>query len=294
MAHIALVTPSFLPDLDRCDLLAEGVAQFASAEYRHVVIVPRVDLAVFHERLRRHGAMVIPEEDLLPSWLVHLPFSRKWQVTPRGWPVRGWIRQQVVKIAFGCLATADALLFADSDTCFVRPFDASLILRPGGRVKLLADGEGNTPLHRPWYRRAARLLGIPVRDYYGHGFIGNLVPWVPEHVRGLTHRIEEITGKEWKGVLLHQKTISEYVLYGLYVEQVLGIPASHHVADASRPVIEYWSQAGLSDESLLRFVNTLGREHLAIHIQSKTPYSFDAYARLVRGLWQAHGSGGRA
>ena len=59
----------------------------------------------------------------------------------------------------------------------------------------------------------------------------------------------------------------------------------------SRPVIEYWAQGELSDEDLLKFVDTLGSEHFAIHVQSKTKYSFELYARTVRSLWRANGAG---
>ena len=209
MPNIVILTPSFRPDLGRCELLAEGVARFASPEFQHVVIVPRRDRAAFQERLAPHGCVVLPEEELLPSWLVPLPFTRKWQVTPRGWPVRGWIRQQVIKISYACFSTADALVFADSDTCFVKPFEADLVLRADGRVRLLSEpGAGDTPMHHEWYRRAARLLGLPVKDYYGRGFIGNLVPWVPEHARSLAQRLEEVNGRRWRTVLLHQKTVA--------------------------------------------------------------------------------------
>jgi Family of unknown function (DUF6492) len=288
MPNITIVTPSFRPDLDRCELLAESIARFASSDYRHVVIVPRADWAEFNARLGRHGAVVLLEEELLPSWLVRLPFSRKWQLTPRGWPVRGWVRQQVVKIAYACLSSVDALLFADSDTCFVKPFDAGLVLRPDGRVKLLSEpGVGDTPIHHEWYRRSSHLLGIPVKDYYGRGFIGNMVPWVPEHVRALVRHIEAREGRDWKTVLLHQRTMAEYVLYGLFIENVLGLSSSRHfVDDRVRPVLEYWTHDQLSDERLLEFLGTLSAHQLAIHIQSKTDYSFDVYARMVRNLWR--------
>ena len=289
MPHIAIVTPSFLPDLDRCELLAEGIARFASPEHRHVVIVPRCELNIFDKRLERYGVVLIAEEELLPS-LIRRPFTRKWRLTTLGWPVRGWIRQQVVKIAYGCHSTADAVVFADSDTCIVKPFDATLMLRPSGRVKLLADPtDGNTALHHPWYRRAGRLLGIPAKDYYGFGFIGHLVPWVPEHVRGLARRIEAVMGSDWRTVLLHEKTISEYVLYGVFVQEVVGLQRSRHVAESAKPVIEYWDKDELSDERLLEFISTLGDGQLAIHIQSKTRYSFELYARAVRGLWRSAG-----
>jgi hypothetical protein len=287
MPSITIVTPSFRDDLDRCELLADGVARFASGDFRHIVIVPRRDLADFQGRLGRYGVAGVPEEELLPSWLLPVPFSHKWQLTPRGWPVRGWMRQQVIKIAYASLSTADAVVFADSDVCFVKPFDSSLVLSDDGRVRLLSEpGEGDTPMHHDWYRRGYRLLGLPVSDYSGHGFIGNIVPWVPEHVRSMVRRIEAVSGSDWRRKLLYQKTLSEYVLYGLFVEEVLGLQASRHfVSDKARPVHEYWNQDELSDDRLLAFVRTMNPEQLAIHIQSKATYSFDRYARAVRDMW---------
>jgi hypothetical protein len=286
MPHIAIVTPSFLPDLDRCELLAEGVARFASKAHRHVVIVPRRDWAPFQDRMARHGAVVLPEEELLPSWLLRVPFSRKWQLSPRGWPVRGWIRQQVIKIAYACLSTADAVVFADSDTCLVRKFDEGMVLRSGGRVRLFADpADGDTPVHHEWYRRAGRLLGIPAKDYYGLGFVGNLVSWVPDAARAMVRHLEDVNSRDWRWLLLHQRTISEYVLYGVFVQEVLGFEAARHVPEPEKPIIEYWKDDRLSDASLLRFVETLRPEHVAVHIQSKARYSFDVYARAVRSVW---------
>jgi hypothetical protein len=295
MGHIAIVTPSYLHDLGRCELLAEAAARFASAEHRHVVIVPHRDLPVFRERVGRFGAAVLAEEELLPSWLVPVPGSRKWRVTPRGWPVRGWIVQQVVKIAYASHSTADAVLFADSDTCIVRPFDASMNLRPGGRVRFFAEpNNGHSPMHYQWHRRAGRLLGVALKEYSGHGFIGNFIPWVPDAARGLVRRLEETNGQEWRSLLLHERTLSEYVLYGIFVEEVAGLEAVHHVADAQKRVLEYWTQDTLSDEALLRFVQGLGPDEVAIHIQSKTRYSFDVYASAVRRLWESSSPARRA
>jgi hypothetical protein len=286
MSHIAVVTHSFLPDLSRCELLAESLSRFASAEHRHVVLVPRSDLAIFQDRLGPFGTAVVPQEELLPSWLHPLPFGRKWQLSTRGLPVRGWIRQQVVKIGFACLSTADAVVFADSDTCVVRPFDTSLTLRPGGRVRLLADpDDGDTEVHRDWYRRAGRLLGIPVKDYYGFGFIANLLPWVPDHARAMVRRIEEQQGRDWRSVLLHQRTFSEYVLYGVFVQQVLGFDSSRHAPESRKPVLENWATNEIPDETLLQFVETLPDDQVAIHVQSKARYSFDVYASAIRALW---------
>ncbi|HET6413602.1 MAG TPA: DUF6492 family protein [Anaeromyxobacter sp.] len=287
MAHVVIVTPSFRFDLERCELLAEGVARFAAKEFRQVVIVPRMELGLFRDRVGRFGATVLPEEELLPSWLLRLPFSRKWQLSPRGWPVRGWIRQQVMKIAFACHSTADALLFADSDTCIVRPVDGSLLFRPGGRVRLIADpADGNVPTHHAWYQGAGRLLGLPPEDYSGFGFIGNLVPWVPDVARSMVWRLQEVNGVDWRWLLLHQRTLSEYVLYGVFVQKVLGFDAARHLPEAHKQVLETWTDQ-LSDEGLVRFFSTIGPQHVAVHVQSKVRYSLSLYARAIRSVWES-------
>jgi hypothetical protein len=293
MPHIAIVTPSFGPDLDRCELLAEGIARFASREHRHIVLVPRADLQDFQRRLEPFGTALVPQEEVLPTWLHGLPFSRRWQLSNRGWPVRGWIRQQVVKIAYACLSTADAVVFADSDTCVVKPFDATWTIRPGGKVRLLADpDDGDTPMHHEWNRRAGHLLGVPAKDYYGYGFIANLLPWVPDHARAMVRRIEARQGRDWRSVLLHQRTFAEYVLYGVFVQEVIGLEASRHVPESRKPVMEHWAVDTISDESLLRFVSALPAEQIAIHVQSKARYTFDVYARAVRALWNGASSRG--
>lgn len=290
MPHVALVTPSYLPDLERCALLAESVARFATSDYRHVVIAPRSDRRAFEERLKPHGASVLLQEDLLPSWLVRVPRSRKWQLSPVGWPVRGWVRQQVIKLAYACLSSADAILFVDSDICFVRPFDTGLVLRADGKVRLLCEpGVGDQEPHHQWYRRSARMLGLPVKEYFGNGFIGPLATWVPEHARGTVQRIEAVTGRRWKPLLLHQLTLSEYILYGLYVQEILGLPGSRHFADERpNPVLQHYV-GGLTDERLLQFLAGLADHHLAILVQSKAAHSFELYERFVRRVWQTSG-----
>lgn len=288
MTKIAIVTPSYSRDLLRCELLAEGVSRFASSEYHHVVIVPRSDRAAFLERVGHFGATVIVQEDLLPAWLAKVPFSQKWQLSPFGLPVRGWIRQQVVKMAYACQSSSDALLYVDSDICFVRPFDASLVVRHDGRVRLLCEpGVGDQDPHHEWYRRSARLLRLPVKDYFGNGFIGPLATWVPAHARGVTQRIEATTRDNWKKTLLHQITMSEYILYGLFIQEVIGVAASRHFVDERpNPVLQHYIGV-LTDQNLLKFLDGIDQHHIAILIQSNAPYSFDLYSNRVRRLWQS-------
>jgi hypothetical protein len=46
-------------------------------------------------------------------------------------PVRGWILQQVIKLAAVAASGDDAVLVVDSDVEFVRPFTAEMFVRDG-------------------------------------------------------------------------------------------------------------------------------------------------------------------
>jgi hypothetical protein len=119
------------------------------------------------------------------------------------------------------------------------------------------------------------------------------LPWVPDHARALVRRIESRHGRDWRSVLLHQRTFSEYVLYGVFIQEVVGFEASRHSPDSRLPVMENWTEDAISDESLLRFVASLPEDQVAIHVHSKAKYAFDLYARAIRALWRASsGSGG--
>jgi hypothetical protein len=286
MVDVTLATISYRPDLERCALACAGVARCAGPGIRHAVVVPRADLAAFANRLGGAGPTLLAQEDFLPGWLFRLPWSEKWRITPWGFPVRGWIRQQVVKLALAASSLDHAVMFLDSDTVPVRPFDSGLAVAPDGRVRWRRyPGRGDTPMHHRWHRGATRLLGLPVRDYLGAGFISPLSVWSPVVVRLLLERLAARGRCDWRTGLLHSWTLSEYTLYGAFAQEVLGMGGDLLIADDSRPVHEYWEHDHLDLARLDAFLGQIADENRFILVQSKADYDHAAYAERIRRMW---------
>ena len=53
-----------------------------------------------------------------------------------GRPIRGWLVQQLAKLAISREITADVIVHADSDVALVRPFDPSMLVDHEGRIRL--------------------------------------------------------------------------------------------------------------------------------------------------------------
>lgn len=77
-------------------------------------------------------------------------------------PLRGWIIQQLVKLAVASQMSEKIIVTADSDLIFVRPVTAETFA-PGGRPRLyrLDDGVDNSlPRHMRWHAVARDLVGL--------------------------------------------------------------------------------------------------------------------------------------
>src|SRR5271169_1306491 len=126
MNTVALITPTYSHDLERCTLLCESVDRHVGAFANHYLIVPDDELKLFakFDKGRRH---VLPLSQLLPSWLKALPRfirrnNRQYWWALRGKPVNGWHIQQFAKIAAAHMVPETASCMLDSDVVFFRPF----------------------------------------------------------------------------------------------------------------------------------------------------------------------------
>ena len=126
-ASVALVTPSYRGDFERCRLLCDSVERHLVNVCDHYILVDDDDFRMFKPlaNARRH---VINERDLLPGWLHSLrpPLganARKIWFSLRTWPMRGWHVQQLRRIAIAHHVDCDGLLYCDSDMLFVRDYD---------------------------------------------------------------------------------------------------------------------------------------------------------------------------
>lgn len=296
-SDLSLVTCSYGPDLDRCKALCQSVARYVDQSIEHVLIVPKRDYGLFTP-LANARTRVVTVESILPIKVWQLPFQRRWWLTACSTPVRGWILQQLTKLCATEAVTSDAIIFADSDVSFVRPFHASMVY-DGDMLHLQrTPGPPPKPTHERWHRESGRLLGLEPCNWYGSDYIGQLVTWRCDTVRQMTQRITETAGKHWAKVICNTLHLSEYILYGIFVECALGferaraVPVSEELCHCSW---HYHSHSDAGELDVEAFLAELGPKQVAVLIQSNLGVDATWQHRLAQGQWSPETSGdGRA
>jgi hypothetical protein len=274
----AVVTPSYGPDFERCRLLARSFEWHVRAPTRHLILVEEHDRRRFEE-LAGPRTDIVPIEDLVPSWLHRLPLSRRFLFSTRTRPVRNWIFQQLVKLSVAPHFECDNLIFVDSDVAFVRDFDPSTLLRNGMLRLFRAPGAAQLETHFCWHRSAAELLGLETCSYFGADYIGNLITWRRDHVLALQRRIESVAETSWEVAIARSWHLSEYILYGVFVEHLLG-GGSHFYSDESLCQIS-WNYPVDGLASLEPVFREVRPEHVAIMIDAKLGIPASHYSPLL-------------
>src|SRR5260370_1264175 len=148
MTRMAVITKSFAPDFELCAALNKSVLDNSPDTVQHHIIVPRSDLKLFG-RLAGPRTQIRCEADLLPRMFVRVPFVNITVNLSRPFPpVRGWIQQQVVKLAAIAVSEDDSVclvywedtpLTLDSAARFirgVRPTDVAAVIQSKSRTPL--------------------------------------------------------------------------------------------------------------------------------------------------------------
>jgi hypothetical protein len=193
--------------------------------------------------------------------------------------------QQIIKIAYATLAEEEVLLLIDSDTCLVRTIN-SVGLASDGRVAFYARPGGITEdmsAHLTWYQNACRLLGVapqapPVNDY-----ISSIVPWKRSVVKSMVARVEDATGEKWWKAVARTVQFSEYLLYGTFVDQVLGGTAGLQ-RDESDHCLAHWDLRPLGLDEVEQFVGRFGAGDFACLISSHSGTSPVVRQRVMAAL----------
>ena len=261
---LAFVTPSYPPDLERCALLVESLDRFGPA-FKHYIIVDRADMPVF-AHLASARTILIEAERVIDRRFIRIPWKGGSWCNWRALPMRGWISQQVKKLAAVKVVPEDILVMTDSDTTFVRPFTINEFLADGKTGLLDVDYcAGMVPT---WTDVAVKLLGLD-RAPLLRGHVGNLIAWRREHVIALHAHIEAATGLPWQIAIARRRTVSEYILYGVFIRTVIGYEASHHVPTARALVKVPWGHDLSTAIGMKAFFDTIVPENIAVMIHSK-------------------------
>ena len=282
----AVVTASYAPDFERCRLLCETLDRHVSGFAHHYILVDQRDVALFRQ-LEDSRRSVVDERDLLPSWLHAFDdplslFRRRIWLSLRTQPLRGWHVQQLRRIAIAAHAAEDVLVYVDSDVAFLKPFDCAAFSRDG-KVRLFrredvlsSDGHGE---HRIWSRNAGDALGIDASRVSTHDYISTLIAWRRETVNAMCAGIEKTHGRDWAAVIGSARQFSECMIYGRYVDDVIGGAGHFHGAEEFCRV--HWNGQPLSDDAFRHFVATMAPEQVAIGMQSFIGTDVGRIRRLI-------------
>jgi Family of unknown function (DUF6492) len=289
MTRIAAITKSFAPDFQLCASLNRSVLDNSPDTVHHHIIVPRSDLKLFG-RLAGPRTHIRCEADFLPSTFVPLPFSNIRINLARPFPpVRGWIQQQVVKLAAVAASEDDVVLVADSDVEFFRPFTAEMFARDG-KVRFFCKQnqiDKRLPRHMIWHRVARSLLGLPPAEPPYADYISSPLAWDPMIVRRMLAHLTATTGRPWPTAIAGQLHFSECVLYGVFVDGVIGAPANSFASDDPLCLV-YWEHTPLNLDSAAHFIRGVRPTDIAAVIQSKSKTPLAVRQATFAALRAAH------
>jgi hypothetical protein len=142
------------------------------------------------------------------------------------------------------------------------------------------------PNHVLWHRSAERLLGIGRAEIPMPDLITSFVPWKRENTVALLDHIERTTGRHWLRALAAAWDVSEYILYGRFVLDVLGESSGQYVTSSSL-CRDYWSHAPLSAHELEAFLDGIGPDEIAVSITAKAGMRPADYAEVLERRWAA-------
>jgi hypothetical protein len=261
---LAFVTPSHPPDLARCELLVDSLDHFGRA-FNHYIIVDKEDVAAF-KHLASARTILIEAESIVDRRFIRIPWKGSSWYNWRTLPMRGWMSQQVYKLASVNVIPDDILVMTDSDTTIVKPVQIQNFLIDNKTGLLDVDYcAGMVPV---WTKIATKLLGLSAAPAL-RGHVGNLIAWRREHMLGLHARIEHATGLPWQLAIARQRTFSEYVLYGCYVRDVLGYPQSQHAPSTRALVKQPWNHDLSTQAGIRNYLDTIEPDNIAVMIHSK-------------------------
>lgn len=275
----AFVTPSYAPDFQRCKLLCWSIKKFVAFSVRHYIIVDRKDLNLF-QQLADSNTIILTKEEILPAWIKQVPFFSKKNIwlNLRGyksgnWFLRGWLIQQIIKLAAAQYVEQEVLVFVDSDVAFINSFDVHTLVN-GDKVRLFRvdhSTEQDTPIWKRWKDTAKKLLNLPPENNYYDYYVSQIVTWRRDTLIQMYQLIEKNFQQNWLETIATVKDLSEYVLYGIFANYVLGEKSGHYDDHLQKVCWCYWEDKPMSQQQLAEFFQAAQSSgHHAVMISAKS------------------------
>ncbi len=283
-SKFGIVTPSYAPDFARCQTLCWSIDKFVAPDINHYIVVDRQDYQLFSQ-LAGPRRKIITKESILPWWIKRVPFLNKknlW-LSYKTLPLRGWLVQQIIKLSAARYTTEETIVFVDSDVIFVRPFDLNSFVKEG-QVRLFKVDNGNVENIKNaanWDRATNHLIGLSDVEH-PHNYVGQIITWKRDNLLKLYQHIEDSTGKNWLTALCGSLHLSEYHLYGNFIDCILQ-ERSGHFYDDSHICHQYWDDVSMSKEQLQAFFAEIPPTCIAVMLSAKADMTLspEEYQNLV-------------
>ncbi len=269
----AFVTPSYSGDLERCRLLCRSMDAFLTGPWHHYVVVDQPDYELFKSFAGPRRSILLTH-DIVPKGLRHLfnvPFAKGrslWWSRRTGLMV-GWHLQQFVKIGMAAQVSDIGLAYCDSDVFFLKPFDVSGLSR-NDAIRMyryfqpMPLQEGPNPR---FTTNALSILDLPLEQKLYYDYVDNFITWHRPTVLEMCKHIEAKSGRSWHSALGRKLKISEYALYGNFVDGVLKEVAPVYF-DPHSLCRTKWYAANTSGPEVRAFCADLRPPQVAVGIQS--------------------------
>jgi hypothetical protein len=290
--NFAFITPSYAPDFQRCKLLCWSIRKFVSFPIKHYIVVDKKDLNLF-QQLADSNTEILAKEDILPSWIKRIPLFDKKNIwlNLKGYKsghflLRGWLIQQIIKLAAADYVEQDVLIFIDSDVAFINYFDVHTLVN-GDKVRLFRvehSTNRDSKISEKWKDSAKNLLNLPLENNYYDFYVGQIITWRRDTLVQLYNFVEQNFQRNWLEAISGVKDLSEYVLYGMFATYILGENSGHYDNHLQKNCWCYWEDSPMSYQELKDFfqeARSSGHKAVMISAKSDTDLSIEKFQNFL-------------
>jgi len=228
MPRLDAVLPLTLRDVERAEILRSSLSKYFPELGTLWIVVPDPQLPAIREALRKQKVeaqdlRLVPETEIVPEF----------RLTPT---LRGWYKQQVIKLAIAEHVASRAYLTLDADVICTRPFTVAEAAPDLVPYFVIPEDR-----HPRWYRHTEAALGmkairkgvvhnvtpailvrdavLEIRDYFEHKPLILSVRGVKQAIAlGRSRFGKKVKFARWRLMLAAGAPWTEYALYYTYLE----------------------------------------------------------------------------